>query len=232
MELVLFRTPTEWVALALVLIAGWLWGLASAPGTRKWRNRLADAEVEAAGYREQAEAELRAARARIAELEATSTGAPADDGRIAALEAENARLNRYLRAPQPAAPAPSPAAPVYGAAGALVAPAAAEPPEPIAPPAPVVPAVAQTPPPAPVQQESKGWLHAMEAGLAGAVVGAVADRIADRADGKQDHGVLHNLGAAASGAAVGVLTEKLAERHAAHEVAEHLETENGQGSQG
>jgi hypothetical protein len=261
MELVLFRTPTEWVAIALVLIAGYVWGLASAPGTRKWRDRLAEAESEAASYREAAENDLRAAHRQIAELKAGVTPAPAPvaaplsgDDRVSALEAENARLMRYLRAPrpEPAAAAPVIGAVAEGAAAATVdapapAPVAeaapvvehpapepattiAEPaPEPAAPlaeaPAPVAPPAAAEPV-APAQvpahsEQKTDWLHAMEAGLAGAVMGAVTDRLVDRADGKQDHGLLHNIGAAAAGAAVGVLTERLAERHAEHETEKH-----------
>lgn len=61
----LFSTPTQYAVLALCLIAGWLFGLASHPGGRKWKDR----------YRAQ-DAEHRAAReglttrdARIHELE-------------------------------------------------------------------------------------------------------------------------------------------------------------------
>lgn len=42
----LFSTPTQFAVLALVLIAGWLLGLASHPGGRKWKDRYA-AEREA-----------------------------------------------------------------------------------------------------------------------------------------------------------------------------------------
>ena len=222
MELVLFRTPTEWAALALVLIAGWLWGLASAPGTRKWRNRLAEAEGDAASYREAAETDLRAAHRQIAELKAAASVPPAapasvvDDDRVKALEAENARLTRYLRTPRPD-PAPVEAAPLVAAAAAGAATEAALSPAPaIVHEEPAAEEAAAAPVEAHAEQKS-GWLHAMEAGVAGAMVGAVADRLMDRADGKQDHGLLHNLGAAAAGAAVGVLTERLAERHAEHE---------------
>lgn len=35
----LFTTPTQWIALAVALIAGWLFGLASHPGGKKWKAR-------------------------------------------------------------------------------------------------------------------------------------------------------------------------------------------------
>lgn len=70
-----FSTPTQITALVLVLIAGWLFGLASASGGRKWRQRYQDEELAYANYRRQAEIDLREA-----------------NDRIHALEAENARL--------------------------------------------------------------------------------------------------------------------------------------------
>lgn len=35
----LFTTPTQYIALAVALIAGWLFGLASHPGGKKWKAR-------------------------------------------------------------------------------------------------------------------------------------------------------------------------------------------------
>lgn len=64
-----FDTPTMWVALLLVLIAGWLLGLASRSGGRKWRARLQDAETAHAEYRRTTERELDEARRRIRTLE-------------------------------------------------------------------------------------------------------------------------------------------------------------------
>lgn len=74
----LFTTPTQWVALALALVAGWLLGLASHPGGKKWKARyLAERDTHA---------ELRRThQTRIGELER-------DHGRVAELERENARL--------------------------------------------------------------------------------------------------------------------------------------------
>jgi cell division protein FtsB len=71
----LFTTTTQWVAVAVALIAGWLFGLASHPGGRKWKQRYADER--------DAHAVLRKDRdTRYAELEA----------RNKELERENSRL--------------------------------------------------------------------------------------------------------------------------------------------
>lgn len=149
----LFTTPTEWAALGFTLVAGWFFGLASSSGGKKWKRQLEDAEVNYASARDRDDAELRAAKDRIRELE------------------------RELR---DARPAPS-AAPVIGAAAAGAAAAtlierahdkaqdkgdAAPTPEPPSnwipegPPPPPLPMgtseaqpVESTPAPAPVQEE-------------------------------------------------------------------------------
>ena len=75
-----FQTPTQLAALALTLIAGWFLGLASRSGGAKWRARYHDEEIRHAGYRKDAEIELRDAAQRIRELEAENAalrgGAP------------------------------------------------------------------------------------------------------------------------------------------------------------
>jgi predicted flap endonuclease-1-like 5' DNA nuclease len=68
-----FTTPTQIAALVLTLIAGWLFGLASASGGRRWRERYQD-EVLTRG---RAEAELKEANRRIRELEAERDRLPA-----------------------------------------------------------------------------------------------------------------------------------------------------------
>ena len=73
----LFSTPTQFLVLALVLIAGWLFGLASHPGGKKWRDRYASERDAHADNRRAAEQQHSADQARIAEL-----------------EGENSRLNR------------------------------------------------------------------------------------------------------------------------------------------
>lgn len=45
----LFTTTTQWVAVAVALVAGWLFGLASHPGGKKWKARyLAERDAHAA----------------------------------------------------------------------------------------------------------------------------------------------------------------------------------------
>jgi predicted flap endonuclease-1-like 5' DNA nuclease len=65
-----FQTPTQWAALALLLIAGWLLGFGSSSGGRKWRERFEDEEIEHASYRHQAEIDLKEANRRVRDLEA------------------------------------------------------------------------------------------------------------------------------------------------------------------
>jgi len=59
-------TTNQWAILFLVLVLGWLLGLVSRSGGRKWK-RAYEAERDA---RADEQAELEAARARVAELEA------------------------------------------------------------------------------------------------------------------------------------------------------------------
>lgn len=65
----LFSTPTQWVALAVALVAGWLFGLASHPGGRKWKQRYADEREVHAANRKEFDGRLGEANARIKELE-------------------------------------------------------------------------------------------------------------------------------------------------------------------
>ncbi|PCD03316.1 hypothetical protein COC42_02630 [Sphingomonas spermidinifaciens] len=61
----LFSTPTQFAVLALCLVAGWLFGLASHPGGRKWKERYRTQEAEFKASREG----LATRDARIRELE-------------------------------------------------------------------------------------------------------------------------------------------------------------------
>jgi predicted flap endonuclease-1-like 5' DNA nuclease len=61
----LFSTPTQFAVLALCLVAGWLFGLASAPGGRKLRDRLIAEEAAHKATRE----EIATRDARLRELE-------------------------------------------------------------------------------------------------------------------------------------------------------------------
>ncbi len=82
----LFTTPTQWLALAVALIAGWVFGLASHPGGRRWKQRYADERDVHARSRKDYDTRL---------IER--------DTRIKELERENARLAKV--APAVAAPA-------------------------------------------------------------------------------------------------------------------------------
>lgn len=65
----LFSTPTQYAVLALLFVGGWLLGLASHPGGRKWRERYTAERDAHATVRKEHDARLDAANARIAELE-------------------------------------------------------------------------------------------------------------------------------------------------------------------
>ncbi len=62
-------TTTLAVILVLVLIGGWLLGLASSSGGRKWKERYAAERDAHAAYRRDADARVAAADARTTELE-------------------------------------------------------------------------------------------------------------------------------------------------------------------
>ncbi|WP_454279428.1 hypothetical protein [Sphingomonas sp. Marseille-Q8236] len=87
----LFTSTTQFAVLGLVLIAGWLFGLASHPGGRKWRTRYATERDAHAAQVKDTETKLSAAQTRIAELE---------------------RENHRLASAQPVAAAPVATAPV------------------------------------------------------------------------------------------------------------------------
>lgn len=65
----LFSTPTQFAALALLFVAGWLLGLASHPGGRKWKERYAAERDAHAGVRKDGDIRVADADRRIAELE-------------------------------------------------------------------------------------------------------------------------------------------------------------------
>lgn len=65
----LFSTVTQFAVLALCLVAGWIFGLASAPGGRKWRDKHRAEEIAHAAYRKDAEARIAAAETRVREAE-------------------------------------------------------------------------------------------------------------------------------------------------------------------
>ena len=65
----LFSTPTQFAVLGLLLIAGWLFGLASHPGGRKWKERYLAERDANAGARRDGDARAAAAEARAVALE-------------------------------------------------------------------------------------------------------------------------------------------------------------------
>ncbi|SEM49614.1 hypothetical protein SAMN05192583_0406 [Sphingomonas gellani] len=65
----LYYTPSHWAVLALVLVAGWLLGLASHSGGRRWRERYVAERDAHAVYRKDADARIAEADRRRAEIE-------------------------------------------------------------------------------------------------------------------------------------------------------------------
>jgi predicted flap endonuclease-1-like 5' DNA nuclease len=100
----LFTSTAQYVVLLLLLIVGWLFGLASHPGGRKWRASYNEERANHSRYRKEVEAVTRARDERIAELE---------------------RENAALRSSHNAGPSVMPA--VASAAQPAVAPSRAEP---------------------------------------------------------------------------------------------------------
>ncbi|KQM60026.1 MULTISPECIES: hypothetical protein [unclassified Sphingomonas] len=66
----LFQTPTQFAVLALVLFAGWLFGLASSSGGKKWKQRYRDEEAAHKAYRAEVAADLKTRDERLREVEA------------------------------------------------------------------------------------------------------------------------------------------------------------------
>ncbi|WP_010217825.1 hypothetical protein [Sphingomonas sp. PAMC 26621] len=63
-----FTTPEQFVLLAVVLLAGWLIGYASAPSPRKYKRRLREQAESYTTYHDDAEDRLRAANQRATDL--------------------------------------------------------------------------------------------------------------------------------------------------------------------
>ena len=79
-------TITEWAIVALVFVGGWLLGLASHPGGRKWRERYATEREAHAAARADADARVAAAKADA------DARADAAETRYRELERDHARL--------------------------------------------------------------------------------------------------------------------------------------------
>ncbi|WP_294324110.1 hypothetical protein [uncultured Sphingomonas sp.] len=65
----LFQTPTQFAVLALVLFAGWLFGLASSSGGKKWKQRYRDEEAAHKAYRAEVATDLKNRDERLREVE-------------------------------------------------------------------------------------------------------------------------------------------------------------------
>ena len=89
----LFSTPTQYAVLALLLVAGWLFGLASSSGGRRWQERYAAERDAHAATRRDLEARHADASRRVAEVEhGQDDRVTTANARIAELERENERL--------------------------------------------------------------------------------------------------------------------------------------------
>ncbi|WP_230769413.1 hypothetical protein [Sphingomonas sp. Leaf4] len=66
----LFQTPTQFAVLALLLLAGWLLGLASSSGGKKWKQRFRDEEAAHKAYRAEVAADLKTRETKLREVEA------------------------------------------------------------------------------------------------------------------------------------------------------------------
>lgn len=62
-------TTNQWAVLVLVLVLGWLLGLASRSGGRKWKRAYHDERAAYTAYRTESETRIKAANERIAELD-------------------------------------------------------------------------------------------------------------------------------------------------------------------
>jgi hypothetical protein len=99
----LFTTTTQYVALAVALIAGWLFGLASHPGGRRWKQRYVDEREAHAIARRDHDTRLAEAKARTTELERENARLakvmPVTTATVApdAYDAENARAATAAR---------------------------------------------------------------------------------------------------------------------------------------
>lgn len=88
----LFNTLNQYIVLALLFVVGWLFGLASHSGGRKWRERLKAESEQHAAYRHDTDAQLKEAQRRGAELERDNAALEkhriASQASIATLEAQ------------------------------------------------------------------------------------------------------------------------------------------------
>jgi predicted flap endonuclease-1-like 5' DNA nuclease len=62
-------TTNQWIIVGLVLVLGWLLGLASRPGSKRWKRAYHNERDAHAAYHRDTEERIRAANERIAELD-------------------------------------------------------------------------------------------------------------------------------------------------------------------
>jgi predicted flap endonuclease-1-like 5' DNA nuclease len=62
-------STNQWIILGLVLVLGWLLGLASRSGSRRWKRAYQEERDAHAAYRRDNEARIKASNERIAELD-------------------------------------------------------------------------------------------------------------------------------------------------------------------
>lgn len=86
----LFQTPTQFAVLALLLFAGWLFGLASSSGGKKWKQRYRDEEAAHKAYRAEVAADLKTRDERLREVEAERDRFAAERGTAATAAAATA----------------------------------------------------------------------------------------------------------------------------------------------
>ncbi|SFO09744.1 hypothetical protein [Sphingomonas sp. OK281] len=115
----LFSTPTQFAALALVFVAGWLFGLASHPGGKKWKARyLAERDAHASVKKD---GDVRAAAAEKRAVEAERENArlvkAAEAARVAPAVVERAPVVDTSRTGALSAARPGYARPAYNADG-------------------------------------------------------------------------------------------------------------------
>ena len=74
-----FTSPLGWILLGAALLAGWLFGMAMSPASRRWQKRYREREVIIAKYRREMEKALVKAREWVRKLERDAGGDPSED---------------------------------------------------------------------------------------------------------------------------------------------------------
>lgn len=93
-------TVTQWAIVALVFVAGWLLGLASHSGGRKWRERYAAEREAHAAARRDADTRVAAVETQHREAEARATAAEVRHRELERDDARVAQADRITIAPR------------------------------------------------------------------------------------------------------------------------------------